>query len=73
MGATGAPGAWVTDAIGATHAAVAGSDMSIRTRYVAVYAPMPTIALRVKAATSFAHRSALDIRIVVGSALLAPP
>jgi hypothetical protein len=72
VGATCAPGAWLTDAIGATHAAVAGSDMSIRTRYVAVYAPMPTIALSAKAATSFAHRSALDIRSVVGSAPLAP-
>jgi hypothetical protein len=47
--------------------------MSMRTRYVAVYAPIPTTALRAKAATSFAHRSALDIRIAVGSALLAPP
>jgi hypothetical protein len=46
--------------------------MSIRTRYVAVYAPMPTTTLRANAATSFGQRSALDIRIVVGSAPLAP-
>ena len=33
---------------------------------------MPTIALRANAATIFDHRPALDIRIVVGWAVLAP-